>query len=73
MSPHFFQRYLIEKYGYPAETHTVTTEDGYLLTVYRIPNPGRPAVFIQHGILASSADWVVLGPKKALGKYFRLN
>nr|CAD7603633.1 unnamed protein product [Timema genevievae] len=28
---------LIAKKGYPAETHTVTTEDGYILTLHRIP------------------------------------
>ena len=26
---------LIEAEGYPAETHTVTTEDGYILTLHR--------------------------------------
>ena len=27
---------LIEAEGYPAETHTVTTEDGYILTLHRL-------------------------------------
>lgn len=61
------QPVLIAKYGYEAETHTIRTSDGYLLTMHRIPNPGKPAIFLQHGILSSSADWVVLGPEKALG------
>lgn len=67
------------RHGYPAEAHTVTTEDGYLLTMHRIPcgrigchqkggrGRGQP-VFLQHGLLSSSADWVISGPGKALGK-----
>lgn len=58
---------IIARYGYPSETHTIKTDDGYLLTVHRIANPGKPVVYLQHGILSSSADFVVLGPEKALG------
>ncbi|KAJ1529189.1 hypothetical protein ONE63_005995 [Megalurothrips usitatus] len=57
---------LIARYGYASESHTVRTQDGYLLTLHRIPNPGKPVIFLQHGVLSSSADWVVLGPGKAL-------
>nr|CAD7419431.1 unnamed protein product [Timema poppensis] len=28
---------------------------------------GRPVVFLQHGVLASSLDWVLTGPEKSLG------
>ncbi|KAF7286541.1 hypothetical protein GWI33_004944 [Rhynchophorus ferrugineus] len=62
---------LIENDGYPVETHSVTTSDGYILKLHRIPhgktskNLGRVA-YLQHGILSSSADWVVLGPGKGL-------
>jgi len=59
--------------GYPSETHTVTTEDGYILRIHRIPyargqeyNLSRPVVFLQHGLLSSSADWVVTGPGHGL-------
>merc|ERR1712241_874919 len=67
---------LIRSNGYPAETHWVTTEDGYILAIHRIPHGkenrdiaagDRPAVFLQHGLLCSSADWVVTGPLKGLG------
>ncbi|CAG0907624.1 unnamed protein product [Darwinula stevensoni] len=65
---------LIAKHGYPVETHTVTTSDGYMLDIHRIPHgssgPGkrpRIPVLIQHGLLCSSADWLVSGPGKALG------
>ena len=70
------QDVIIEKAGYPVETHIVTTEDGYILTMFRIPygkdGPGendepRPVVFVQHGLLCSSADWVLSDPPKALG------
>ena len=29
---------------------------------------GKPVVLLQHGILGSSADWVMLGPNQSLGK-----
>jgi lysosomal acid lipase/cholesteryl ester hydrolase len=106
---------LIHRHGYPVESHTLVTEDGYQLTLHRIPystksrrrhnpsenNPfnsneaateskfpedaesdprggrmdyvfetsGKPAVFLQHGVLASSLDWVLTGPHKALGEW----
>jgi len=60
---------LIEKYGYPVETHQVETEDGYILELHRIPKPGATPVLIQHGLLASSAEWVIMGPEKGLAYY----
>ena len=55
------------------EEHLVTTADGYILKVIRVPgsesNPpasGKKVVFLQHGLLCSSADWVVLGPGKSI-------
>jgi len=66
---------LIRQAGYPAETHFVTTQDGYILAMHRIPhgktNGGddiiRPVIFVQHGLLCSSADWVMPTPSKGLG------
>lgn len=53
---------IIVRHGYQAETHTVKTADGYLLNIHRIPcgrsgcnGNARQPVFLQHGILASSA------------------
>lgn len=68
---------LVALHGYPSESHVVRTEDGYLLTLHRIPGgrdhrgpsggaTARPVVFLQHGLLASSADWVLTGPGKSL-------
>ncbi|XP_023713659.1 lipase 3-like isoform X3 [Cryptotermes secundus] len=64
---------LITKYSYPEETHKVRTADGYVLTVHRIPHTpteqqadDRPPVLLLHGLLGSSADWVIAGPHKGL-------
>ncbi|CAH0560005.1 unnamed protein product [Brassicogethes aeneus] len=63
---------LIESEGYPSETYEVTTEDGYILTLHRIPlgknakkSNGKVA-FLQHGILSSSCDWIITGSSKGL-------
>ncbi|KAJ2945148.1 hypothetical protein O0L34_g9208 [Tuta absoluta] len=64
---------LIAVNGYPAESHTLVTDDGYVLTIHRIPyrknntvaDP-RKTVLLHHGLLGSSADWVIPGPGKAL-------
>jgi pimeloyl-ACP methyl ester carboxylesterase len=70
---------LVERRGYPIETHYVETKDGYVLGVYRIPGPhGEPRpdggeeacrrpVILQHGLLDSSATWVVNSRSKSLG------
>ncbi|KAJ0182199.1 hypothetical protein K1T71_001568 [Dendrolimus kikuchii] len=57
---------LISKYNYPVEEHTVETSDGYLLTLIRIPNEGKPAVLLVHGILLSADDYITVGPESAL-------
>merc|ERR1711962_740829 len=67
---------LIEHFGYPAEIHQVTTSDGYILTIHRIPHgihddanstKIRPVVFLNHCLLCSSADWLFNTPEKAIG------
>jgi len=63
-------RQLIEDAGFAAEEHTVVTDDGYLLTIHRIIGAGngpKPVVFLQHGLLCSSADWVIGDRAKAFG------
>ncbi|XP_026273470.2 lipase 3-like [Frankliniella occidentalis] len=52
--------------NYTAESHTVRTSDGYLLTLFRLANPGRPVVLLAHGLLSSSAEFLVLGRGRAL-------
>lgn len=56
---------LIKKYGYSTEQHETRTEDGYILTMFRIPRNG-PAVFLMHGLLCSADDWITPGPKSGL-------
>ncbi|XP_053666764.1 lipase 1-like [Anopheles marshallii] len=62
---------LIKKYGYRGQAYTVTTSDGYRLGVHRLgrkqgPDPKLLPVLIIHGLLGSSAEWVLIGPDDAL-------
>ncbi|PZC72687.1 hypothetical protein B5X24_HaOG200585 [Helicoverpa armigera] len=64
---------LAQKYQYPIEEYIVPTDDGYVLTVFRIPPKKqvrdvqkRPVVFLMHGILGSADDWLLMGPEKSL-------
>lgn len=64
----------ISQYGYPVEQHQVVTEDGYVLTMFRIPHSrggeasaSRPPVLLQHALLCSSFDWVNNLPEQSLG------
>ncbi|XP_015172147.1 PREDICTED: uncharacterized protein LOC107064237 [Polistes dominula] len=57
---------LVERHGYPAEEHKVITDDGYIITIHRVPyspisnnTTKKPVVFIQHGLLTSSDLWVL--------------
>lgn len=46
--------------GYPCESHSVPTADGFVLNVIRIPpksGKGYP-VYLQHGLLDSAVTWV---------------
>ncbi|KAF9804807.1 hypothetical protein SFRURICE_007710 [Spodoptera frugiperda] len=62
-------------HGRRVESHVIHTKDGYLLTLHRIsPRKDRSAdilavnqtVILHHGLLGSSADWILLGPEKSL-------
>ncbi|XP_046645920.1 lipase lipl-1-like [Daphnia pulicaria] len=63
---------IIQSRGYPVEIHHVTTEDGYILELHRIPGSvnepvntesthKKKPVFLQHGIFATDFVWAV-GP-----------
>lgn len=68
------KRVLTERHGYPFEEHKVQTSDGYILGVHRIPyspkngrgGSFRGVIFLQHGLLCSSSDWVLAGPGRGL-------
>jgi hypothetical protein len=61
---------LIARDGYESRSYVVATEDGYLLHMNRIvprgPGNHHP-VLLQHGMLSSSADWLIPGPERSLG------
>lgn len=68
---------IIRDKGYPVDEHTVVTSDGVVLNIQRIPTgrkghgKGRrkgpkPVVFLQHGLLSSSADWVMNYPNESI-------
>ncbi len=64
---------MVRGHGYKCEVHRYTTEDGYVNTLHRIPPPtsannsGR-TVFLQHGLLGTSADFVMGRPDRSLGE-----
>lgn len=62
----YFQEEIIQYNGYPFEEHKVKTKDGYILTLFRIPNSGhaeakKNPVFLQHGLIANAATYLGLG------------
>lgn len=60
--------------GYEPEFHRITTDDGYILGVVRIPkgkanlaNDGpKPAVLLQHGLLGSCTNFLTNSPDQSL-------
>ncbi|XP_069359749.1 lipase 1-like [Maniola hyperantus] len=52
---------LAEKYGYQSEEYEVTTEDGYILGLFRIPGKRGLPILLMHGFLESSDTWLVRG------------
>lgn len=60
---------MVVKEGYPVELHNVTTEDGYILPLFRI-NGGnnKTPVLLMGGLLCDAGIWFALGREKALRK-----
>ncbi|KAK9151533.1 hypothetical protein Syun_009842 [Stephania yunnanensis] len=63
----------VEIYGYNCEEHTVTTQDGYILSLQRIPQGrsgqttgDRPPVLLQHGVLMDGMTWLINAPDESL-------
>jgi hypothetical protein len=63
---------MIRNNGYKVESYEVTTSDGYILTLFRIPpadsdnRKGKQPVFMLHGIATDSSNWVDVG-NRSLG------
>uniref|UniRef100_A0A182RX02 Lipase n=1 Tax=Anopheles funestus TaxID=62324 RepID=A0A182RX02_ANOFN len=65
---------ITQKYGYATEVHNIVTEDGYIVELHRIraspssgpANPNKLPVLLMHGLMGSSADWILIGPEEAL-------
>jgi len=72
-------RALVNRYNplWDVESHEVTTEDGYILKVFRIRSDrttarttidkvAKPVVFLQHGLISSSETFI-LNDQNSLG------
>ncbi|XP_026482193.1 lipase 3-like [Ctenocephalides felis] len=72
----------IQEFGYPVEQYNVTTKDGYILSLHRIPrspkndpllktfqNFDNKVVLLIPGLFSSSADFVLMGPNKSLALF----
>ncbi len=66
---------LIRQYGYNFEEHKITTEDGYILTAWRInkndPNLknnfiNKKTVILNHGLLDNAITFFAHGKKESL-------
>ncbi|KAG6412645.1 hypothetical protein SASPL_125332 [Salvia splendens] len=60
--------------GYECQEFKVTTDDGYILSVSRIPEglrggvagQKRPPVLLQHGVLVDGMTWLINSPEESL-------
>ena len=64
---------IITSKGFNVQQHIVKTEDGYLLSIFRIPGPKHcehpekcPPVLFQHGVFDSADGWLMNGEEKSL-------
>ncbi|XP_032087579.1 lipase member N-like [Thamnophis elegans] len=66
---------IIHFHNYPSEEYRVETEDGYILTINRIPygryngenKAPRPAVFLAHSCLGDGSHWISNQPHNSFG------
>ncbi|GMR45358.1 hypothetical protein PMAYCL1PPCAC_15553, partial [Pristionchus mayeri] len=69
-----FQIELIDYWGYPSEVHEVQTEDGYILTLFRIPHGrfseeitgcNRPVVLMAAGVAGGASQFFLNPPESS--------
>jgi hypothetical protein len=66
---------MVERNGYEMESHNVVTEDGYILTVFRLTsslegsNEKKQPVYVEHGIFLNCDTWTFVG-QRSLGKSY---
>ncbi|KAK9400680.1 Lipase, partial [Crotalus adamanteus] len=66
---------IIHFHNYPSEEYHVETEDGYILTINRIPHgsisshftAARPVVFLLHGVVGDGSHWISNQPHNSFG------
>ncbi|KAJ6657783.1 hypothetical protein lerEdw1_001970 [Lerista edwardsae] len=57
----------IQYWGYPSEEYEVLTEDGYYLSVNRIPGGSKAAILLMHGLTLDGSNWIANLPHNSLG------
>ncbi|RDX74414.1 Triacylglycerol lipase 2, partial [Mucuna pruriens] len=64
---------MVETQGYTCEEHKVTTKDGYILSLQRMPaqrsgeKANKPPILLQHGIFIDATTWLSNSPDESLG------
>ncbi len=51
---------MVRSYGYPAEDHSVVTEDGYILGVHRIPHGANNEKVIKNNAHVFPDTYVII-------------
>lgn len=64
----YFQSSYLWDLGLPSEEHEVITEDGYVLTMFRIPKPGATPALLMHGFMGTSDMWLLMERDSNLGE-----
>ncbi|KAG8642237.1 triacylglycerol lipase 2 [Manihot esculenta] len=69
---HSLCKSMVETQGYICQEHKVTSEDGYILSLQRMPaeRSGKladnPPVLLQHGLFSDGATWLSNSPDESL-------
>ncbi len=64
---------IVKENGYAIEQYMITTSDGYILTLFRLPGylndtlpyAKKPVVLLSHGLTGDSSQWVLNSPDRA--------